>query len=780
MKKNLFIVLLMASLASLLSAADYEYDISFPDYQVTRQNGHMLVDIPGCMQVGVEGEPLRPHYPVSLLLPPGETLDRIELIVDRKETIPLMQPLLPKQPDRPLSWGVSDKGFVKNEAVYLQSIYESKKINAEVQWFRGAGIVTGLLDPLTYYPEAGSAELISSATLRLTTKPVQEDIRLSPDQFEFLASYVQNPELLSNYVQTDVTTEKLLIITDDQFVFAFAPLIRHYKKYGIETSIISVSDILNEDLPGRDIPEKIRVKIKQTYLTEGLDYVLLGGNSNYVPHRGLSCQVLTGGLWESSNDIPADLYYAALDGIWDENNNDIFGEYDVNTGFDEADLLPELAVGRMPADNLSELQHMIDKSIRYQREPVVDELNTHTFFGEFLYADPESWGADYLELLIGNRNDNGYVTQGLPSLFNIVKWYDQSTQDQWDQSTVINELAQGTSFVHHDGHCNYTYMMKFYVGQVNDSDFATVNGIDHTLPVFYSHGCNCGGFDNENCIASRLVTSPYITVGGVFNSRFGWFNEGQTEGPSIHLHREFEHAIYGLGFYEFGWALSVAKIRTAPWVTAPNQHEQNAIRWNYYAQNILGDPVMRLYSDVPVSPDIDYDITELENGILKVSVSLESDPVTEAGLSVIDTNGVLKGFTRTNMNGYAEIDLSASYHKGDSLFCYITGENIIPADTVIKLLESNTIIPTNHLLVSNYPNPFNPNTTIVFDLPVRGEVTIGIYDLQGKLIDVIYRNIADAGTHSMSLDGSEMSSGIYICRVAANGQTAQTKLILMK
>jgi len=773
------IIVMIIATAFVLSAAVYEFDYTFEEPVFSQVNGHLMIDLKGCTQLGMEGEPLRPHYPIQILLPPGETLESYEVVVHDKTSYPLMLPILPKQPDRPLSWGKSEKGFVKHDEIYALSKYESKMANAHVHQFRGMNIVMGAIDPVSYYPSARSVDLATSLTLRITTKNADDHYKVRATHKEFLQEIISNPEILSSY-EEDSTPEKMLIVTSAELKSAFLTLSDHYLKYGIETQILDTMDILLSDIPGRDMPEMIRNTIIDLYMNEGLDYILLGGNSGHVPHRGLKCEVLSGGSWLTSEDIPADLYYASLDGNWDDDLNGIYGEYIYDTNYDEADLLPDLAVGRMPADNITELRNMINKSILYQISPVADEMNTHTFFGEKLYPDPESWGADYLELLIGYQTENGYETLGLPSTATINKWYDRDSLGTWDFLTVKQELANGTSFIHHDGHSNYTYMMRFSTSQINDSDFTTVNGIDHALPVFYSHGCNCGGFDHPACIASRIVTSPYMSVGGVFNSRYGWFNEGQTEGPSIHLHREFENAIYRLNFHEFGWVLTISKILTAPWVTAANQHEQNALRWNFYDQNILGDPAMKIFSDIPVSPIVSYDVSELESRVLKANVNIISGPVENAGLSVIDDDGNLIGFGHTNASGYVQIDLENPVSIGDTLACYVSGENLILADTSIVVLESSLTTPEQYVLLDNYPNPFNPNTTISYTIPQSGDLNISVYDLQGKPVSVLYQGPQEAGSHKLEFKASNLPSGLYFCHLTMDNVKAVKKIVLLK
>ena len=308
----------------------------------------------------------------------------------------------------------------------------------------------------------------------------------------------------------------------------------------------------------------------------------------------------------------------------------------------------------------------------------------------------------------------------------------------------------------------------------------TVNGIDHTTPLFFSHGCLCGGFDYSNCIASRLVSGPYISAGGVFNSRFGWFNEGFTEGPSIHLHREFENAIYGLGFYQFGWALTVSKIATAPWVTAMGQWEQNALRWNFYTINILGDPAMRIFTDTPSEAQVNWDISDLNEAQLQVSVSLDPDPVEDAGIVVMDSTGVLIGFGRTDISGYADISLSSPVLPGDSILCYVSGENILLKETTLVALEVGIDKQQTYTLLESYPNPFNPDATIAYSLDSGGETDIRVFDLQGKLVEVLYQGYQRAGSHKLLFRAEDLATGVYICRLQTADQTRIKKLILLK
>jgi len=82
--------------------------------------------------------------------------------------------------------------------------------------------------------------------------------------------------------------------------------------------------------------------------------------------------------------------------------------------------------------------------------------------------------------------------------------------------------------------------------------------------------------------------------------------------------------------------------------------------------------------------------------------------------------------------------------------------------------------------ISNYPNPFNPVTTINYQLPENGFVTIKVYDLLGKEIATLVDGNRNAGYHNVKFDAGRLSSGIYLLTIKT-GKFAQTnKMILMK
>lgn len=103
--------------------------------------------------------------------------------------------------------------------------------------------------------------------------------------------------------------------------------------------------------------------------------------------------------------------------------------------------------------------------------------------------------------------------------------------------------------------------------------------------------------------------------------------------------------------------------------------------------------------------------------------------------------------------------------------------------TTVLAKESQTtseqIIPTT-LLLENYPNPFNPSTTIYFELPERSTVTIKIYDVIGNEISTIINQVKEAGKYKINFNGEGLPSGVYFCTLQTKTELLKRKLLLLK
>ena len=98
-----------------------------------------------------------------------------------------------------------------------------------------------------------------------------------------------------------------------------------------------------------------------------------------------------------------------------------------------------------------------------------------------------------------------------------------------------------------------------------------------------------------------------------------------------------------------------------------------------------------------------------------------------------------------------------------------------------ELPDAVTIgIPDKFSLAQNYPNPFNPSTTINYQIVAPGKVTLALYDLNGREVKSLVNEVKEAGYYTVSLNASDLSSGIYFYSLTSGNSVMTKKLTLVK
>ena len=91
-----------------------------------------------------------------------------------------------------------------------------------------------------------------------------------------------------------------------------------------------------------------------------------------------------------------------------------------------------------------------------------------------------------------------------------------------------------------------------------------------------------------------------------------------------------------------------------------------------------------------------------------------------------------------------------------------------------------TTVPGAYKLNQNFPNPFNPTTNIRFDLPKNSNVRLAVYNIQGKLQEVLVNNRLSAGSYNVDWDASSFPSGAYFYILSTNEFISTKKMVLTK
>ena len=105
--------------------------------------------------------------------------------------------------------------------------------------------------------------------------------------------------------------------------------------------------------------------------------------------------------------------------------------------------------------------------------------------------------------------------------------------------------------------------------------------------------------------------------------------------------------------------------------------------------------------------------------------------------------------------------------------------------TLSSVQQATTAVPSELVLYPNYPNPFNPSTTIRYWLPNSGEIKIALYNVLGQEVRSLFEGWQSAGVHTLSWDGQTNAgltggSGIYMCRLQAGQRSLTRKLLLVR
>lgn len=88
--------------------------------------------------------------------------------------------------------------------------------------------------------------------------------------------------------------------------------------------------------------------------------------------------------------------------------------------------------------------------------------------------------------------------------------------------------------------------------------------------------------------------------------------------------------------------------------------------------------------------------------------------------------------------------------------------------------------PSKYILHENYPNPFNPTTKISFELPVKSNVVLNVFNVLGEKVSTLVNKSMTAGIHVFDFNASNLSSGIYFYRIEADNFSQVKKMLLIK
>jgi hypothetical protein len=100
--------------------------------------------------------------------------------------------------------------------------------------------------------------------------------------------------------------------------------------------------------------------------------------------------------------------------------------------------------------------------------------------------------------------------------------------------------------------------------------------------------------------------------------------------------------------------------------------------------------------------------------------------------------------------------------------------------TIVGTGNNVSELPKEFRLYENYPNPFNPTTTIKYDIANNSFVKLVVYDLSGKEVETLVSNNLQAGSYEATWSGSNYASGVYFARIEAGSYRHIIKMLMIK
>jgi len=292
----------------------------------------------------------------------------------------------------------------------------------------------------------------------------------------------------------------LLIITPAQFKKELEPLVDHKNNHGMSTTLVTLTELYDEEFWGRDNPEKIKYFIKNAFDEWGIKYVLLVGDFRHMPVRYVFNGDVNHGFYEPC--FISELYYADIYdengdfSSWDTDGDGIYGEWiddGVSEEAEDADinLYPDVYVGRLACRNKFEVKIMANKIISYE---------TSTYGQEWFNRIVVGAGDTYPEINGNEGEENAmHVLENMSGFEHVTLWTSDGTLT--GVKDILRAVNPGCGFLYFDGHANPSSWSTHPPGDGSTwieglsifSMSRLING--KKLPICVVGGCHNNQFD---------------------------------------------------------------------------------------------------------------------------------------------------------------------------------------------------------------------------------------------------------------------------------------------
>ncbi|MBU0489417.1 MAG: DUF1566 domain-containing protein [Bacteroidetes bacterium] len=627
------------------------------------------------------GLPQLPVYNCLIEIPSGSSPE-IQIISTEEVEIDLnqlgfTQKVIPTQPSCSKSVSQQLCDFQYDEIIYHKNQFLSDA-TASVSangTMRGVQIGTLKVCPFSYNPVTNVLKVKKNIRLRVVFDNcnLSESSRMMRENFSpaFESSFSKLNNHQENQTRDSLTSYPItfLIVAPRSFEANLQPFIQWKTKEGFKV-IVGYTDVIGATTT------TIKNWIQNTYNTETPKptYLLLAGDVSLIPtYNGVA------------GTHPTDLYYCTFDGAGDN--------------------IPEMYYGRFPADNTTELDVIIGKTLMHEQYTWTDE----SFLDKCLMiaSVDVSYGVSYSNAQVYySINEYFTTTNGYSNVEAFLNGvsnhpYKVMRSDSTPASADMkNRISNGEGFVYYTGHCDQS---SWTDPSFTNAEIATLTNTG-MYPVIVGNCCLSGKYSLEDAFGENMIKAAdkgavaYIgsSDSDFWDEDFFWtvgvntlaFNTGNAE---LHTYPNT-----GQGTFDALWHTNAEPendwyITTAGMIFSGNLAVEGSTSsgkkyyWEVY--NVLGDPSLMPYLSIPTDNTVDYPDT-----ISQMNLSVNCEPYSYVAVS---QNNILLDAQYSGTASSVTLILSSSVETG-AADVVVTKQNRKPYIGIVVILDSLVFSDIQH------------------------------------------------------------------------------------
>lgn len=373
----------------------------------------------------------------------------------------------------------------------------------------------------------------------------------------------------------------LLVITTKALRPAWTPFVEHKRRFGLPACLATVQKI-ESSATGRDLPERIRNYIRKVHQTQGTRWFLLAGDSDTLPPRMVACDAYNAAERAVlKGPVATDLYFADLDGTWDENHNGVFGEL-----ADGCDLKPDVYVGRVPVRTAEEVALWLEKLQAYEGAIETDYQDRVLLLGEKV-------GSFLGQTICSSLAFENSIVPKLPASVRITRLYDAGCP----KAEAVTRSAKAQFDAIESGHgltLNYGHGMWDWLGALHLTDLPLFT--NSRRPGIYMT-TECNGCEFTHPRVAHVACEAFVLGKGGGVAYLGNTEFGVGMPWLMFFYNSLVQRLYSTPAITLGQLVAdtLAEYSQPEELAKPNSDQ----RWQQFVTVLMGDPSMVVKTATP-------------------------------------------------------------------------------------------------------------------------------------------------------------------------------------